>query len=60
MNRTLLAAVVATVALSASCPETTDNLGHAPKKQVDDARVRANAAGAKDQARANDAAAIKE
>ena len=50
-------AVVVVVGLCAGCPDS-DTVAHAPKKQLDDVRVRAKAAELKDANHANDAAAI--
>ncbi len=58
MKPLLLAALVALVGLC-GCPDPAE-VGHAPKKQLDDVRKKADAAGAKDAKRADDAAAVTE
>ena len=60
MNRTLRRLsllVVVVVAGLAGCPDPAE-VGHVPKKQLDDVRARAKAAEVKDAQRANDLNAI--
>lgn len=59
ISRCCVAGLIAVAACGAACP-TPEEVGHAPKKQLDAVQARADAAGALDAKRANDAAAIKE